>query len=207
MKTLLNKNKASFNVSLRRADSILDASPLHSACYLCIVLASASRSVWFLLFSEEATYKRGILGHSLVSTTLSGRNASTKHVNHFSSLLVLIDSSSLQHTLLSVTTTPLSITVLRFKARPSACYIPQLAFLLSSQATIMASITATLSFLLMTYTALAGMVPMGQGPTFKNSLITLTYTPWMAPQIAPTSTVYQTIVTSYYNVISPPHHQ
>jgi hypothetical protein len=62
----------------------------------------------------------------------------------------------------------------------------------------MASFTAILSFLALAYTTLAAMVPINQGcATSSPSVKVLTYTQWTAPQIAPTSTVYDMIVTHY----------
>lgn len=59
-------------------------------------------------------------------------------------------------------------------------------------------VNIVLSFLTMACTAFAQMVPFTPGCALSSpSVKTLTFTPWMAPQIAPTSTVYQIIVTHY----------
>lgn len=69
----------------------------------------------------------------------------------------------------------------------------------------MASITALLSFFFVACTTLAQMMPLNPGCTPSDpSVKTLTYTQWMAPQIAPTSTVYDMIVTHYDYVGSLP---
>lgn len=147
-----------------------------------------------------------MLGHKSLLNRASRKEGVLEARHPF---LFLLQLSSLYHTHTPwlqphVSASPL----LCLKARPSTCQIPQFAFLLPSQAATMASITAILSFLLIACTVLTQMVPMDQGcsASSTNSLITLTYTPWMAPQIGPTSTVYQAFVTTYYNVSSPlPH--
>ena len=75
----------------------------------------------------------------------------------------------------------------------------------------MASITAIFSFLVMAYTALAQMMPINPGcasstPVSTPSVKTLTYTQWTPPQIAPTSTVYDMIVT-HFDYVSSSHPQ
>jgi hypothetical protein len=73
----------------------------------------------------------------------------------------------------------------------------------------MASITAIFSFLIMAYTSLAQMMPINPGcasstPWSSPSVKTLTYTQWTPPQIAPTSTVYDMIVT-HFDYVSSSH--